>query len=125
LSIANDLCYNGAGLYEHLVPGLLNEQGQIMTSSIIAQAEHYMGLLVANVVNMLDPEVVVLGGGVVERLGERYIEPVRETAEQYYLNQQDKDKVHIVATELGGFAGVLGAAMMASQTWKRAHRKKR
>lgn len=126
---------------ESLVPGLLDEQGRSTMSSsviadaldggddvvreVVAQAEHYMGLLVANVVNTLDPEVVVLGGGVVERLGERYIEPVRETAEQYYLNQQDKDKVHIVATELGGFAGVLGAAMMANQTWKRTHRKKR
>jgi glucokinase len=73
------------------------------------------------VVNTLDPEVIVLGGGVVERLGERYIEPVRETAEQYYLNQQDKSKIHIVATELGGYAGVLGAAMMANQAWKRKH----
>jgi glucokinase len=126
---------------ESLVPGLLDARGGSMMSSsviadaldggdevvheVLAQAEHYMGLLVANVVNTLDPEVVVLGGGVVERLGERYLEPVRETAEQYYLNQQDKDKVHIVATELGGFAGVLGAAMMANQRWKRKHRKKR
>ena len=91
---------------------------------VMAKAEYYMGLLVANVVNVLDPEAVVLGGGVVERLGEAYLEPVRETAEQHYLNQQDKDRVHIVETKLRGYAGVLGAAMLANQSWKRDRKKK-
>ena len=128
-----------AGGRQSLVTELLEKEGQATMSSsileaaldagddvvceVMAQTEHYMGLLVANVVNMLDPQVIVLGGGVVERLGDRYVEPVRETAEQYYLNQQDKEQVHIVATELGGYAGVLGAAMMANQTWKRERRK--
>lgn len=122
---------------ESLVPRLLGEQGRSTMSSsvlaaaleggdevvreVLAQAEYYMGLLVANVVNTLDPEVIVLGGGIVERFGEQYMEPVRETAEQYYLNQQDKHKIHVVATELGGYAGVLGAAMMANRSWKRTH----
>jgi glucokinase len=100
------------------------EQGDAVTENVIAQAEYYMGLLVANIVNILDPEVVVLGGGVVERLGVKYIEPVRETAEQYYLNQQDKSKVRIVATELKGYAGVLGAAILADQSWKREKKRK-
>jgi glucokinase len=124
---------------ECLVPAILEEQGrEVMSSSVLAsalekedavvqevmaQAEYYMGLLVANVVNLLDPQVIVLGGGVVERLGERYIEPVREVAEQYYLNQQDKSSIHIVATQLRGYAGVLGAAMMANQAWKRKRKK--
>jgi glucokinase len=122
---------------ESLIPSLLEESGRdTITSSVIekaldaddpvvrqvmAQAEYYMGLLVANIVNILDPEVIVLGGGVVERLGERYLEPVRETAERYYLNQEDRDKIHIVATELRGYAGVLGAAIMAKQSWRRDH----
>jgi glucokinase len=120
-----------------VIPALLEKSGQdTITSSVIekaldaddpvvgrvmAQAEYYMGLLVANIVNMLDPEVIVLGGGVVERLDERYLEPVRETAERYYLNQEDRSKIHIVTTKLRGYAGVLGAATMALQNWKRDH----
>jgi glucokinase len=100
------------------------EKGDTVVQEVMAQAQYYMGLLVANVVNLLDPQVIVLGGGVVERLDERYIEPVREVAEQYYLNQQDKNEIHIVATKLHDYAGVLGAAMMASQSWKRARSKK-
>jgi glucokinase len=124
---------------ESLVPAMMEEMGrETMSSSVIAdalekgdplthrvmaQAEYYMGLLVANIVNVLDPEAVVLGGGVVERLGMSYIEPVRETAEHYYLNQQDKDSVHIVETQLKGYAGVLGAAILANQLWKRKRKK--
>ena len=100
------------------------ERNDALTHKVMAQAEYYMGLLVANVVDTLDPEVVVLGGGVVERLGASYLEPVRETAEQHYLNQQDKDRVRIVGTKLGGYAGVLGAAMLAKQSWRQERKRK-
>jgi glucokinase len=94
------------------------EQGDELTQAVVAKAEYYMGLLVANIVNILDPEAIVLGGGIVERLGEQYVEPVRETAEHYYLNQQDKDKVRVVQTQLKGYAGALGAAILANRSWK-------
>lgn len=99
------------------------DAGDQVVSEVMAQAEYYIGLMVANLVNLLDPEVIVLGGGVVERLGERYLEPVRETAERYYLNQEDKNQIQIVATQLKGYAGVLGAAIMANQSWKRDRHK--
>ena len=82
----------------------------------MVKAEYYMGLLVANLVNIVDPQVVVLGGGVVERLGASYVEPVQETAEQYYFNQQGK--VKIAETQLKGDAGALGAAILARKYWK-------
>jgi glucokinase len=99
------------------------DAGDEIVEAVMAQAEYYMGLLVANVVNLLDPQVIVFGGGVVERLGERYLEPVRETAECYYLNQQDRRKIKITGTQLRGYAGVLGAAIMANNSWKRAKQK--
>jgi glucokinase len=98
------------------------EQGDALTAEVMAKAEYYMGLLIANVVNLLDPEVIVLGGGIVERFGESYVQPVRETAERYYLNQLDKAKIHIVSTQLKGYAGVLGAAILARQNWARKHK---
>ncbi|MBN1582099.1 MAG: ROK family protein, partial [Anaerolineae bacterium] len=92
---------------------------------VMDKAKYYMGLLVASVVNLLDPEVIVFGGGIVERLGADYIDPVRETAEHYYLNQQDKDKIQIVESTLKDNAGVLGAAIMANQAWQRDHKHKK
>jgi len=103
--------------------GAALEQGDPLTQEVMARAEYYMGLLVANVVNILDPQVVVLGGGMVERLGRSYVEPVRETAERYYLNQQDKDKIQIVETKLKGYAGALGAATLAYGSWRRGQKR--
>jgi glucokinase len=95
------------------------ERGDALTQEVVAKAEYYMGLLVASVVNLLDPQAVILGGGVVERLGENYMGPVRETAEHYYLNQQDKAKIHVVEAQLKDYAGVLGAAMLVHRRRKR------
>jgi glucokinase len=138
-AIERDIRAQIAGGRKSVVPELLERAGQTTISSsiiegaldaddsvvqeVMAKAEYYIGLLVANIVNILDPEVIVLGGGVVERLGERYLEPVRETAERYYLNQEDRDKIHVVTTELRGYAGVLGAATMADQNWRKERKR--
>jgi len=124
---------------QSLIPEIMQQEGRVdmsssvlaaalerddeLTQEVMADAARYLGVLVGNVVNMLDPEVIVIGGGIVERLGERYLGPVRETAEQYYLNQEDKDKVRVVASELKDYAGVLGAAILAKQMYKSAKKK--
>lgn len=82
---------------------------------VITQVQRYLGIAVANVVNLLDPQVVVFGGGVVEALGEQFIAPIREVARPLFLQQMKADQVRIVAATLGDHAGVLGASIMAAQ----------
>ncbi len=114
---------SSSGVMSSGVLGEALDRGDALTQEVMAQAEVYMGLLVASVVNLLDPQVIVLGGGVVERLGAAYMEPVRETAEQYYLNQQDKAQVRVVQSALKDYAGVLGAAMLARGSRRRDRKK--
>jgi glucokinase len=80
---------------------------------VIERAEHYLGLLVANVVNLLDPECVVIGGGIAERLQEDFVRPIRETAYEYFLQQRDARRIRILPGLLGDNAGALGAAVLA------------
>ena len=82
---------------------------------MLGRAQWYLGLLVASIVNLIDPEMVVLGGGVLQALGEEFLPPIRVTARQYYMQQTGADKVRIVAATLGDYAGVLGAAVLAHQ----------
>jgi glucokinase len=112
-----------------IVPKLLKERGRTrMTSSIIVRAlrkrdpvvgkvmrnaEFYLGLLVANLVNTLDPEAIVIGGGIAERLQERFVGPIRTTAWKYFLRQDGRERVRIVPGILGDNAGALGAAVLA------------
>jgi glucokinase len=90
-------------------------QGDPLVTEVMGRAQWYLGLLTASIVNFVDPEMVVFGGGVVEALGDKFLEPIRVTARQYYIKQTDADKVRIVAATLGDHAAVLGAAALACQ----------
>lgn len=86
--------------------------GDPLMVEVLGQAQFYLGLLVANLVNALDPEMVVFGGGVAEALGDAFLQPIRATAQAYYLQQRDADKIRIVTATLGDHAGVLGGAAL-------------
>ena len=76
------------------------------------RSARYVGLAVGGVVNLLDPAIVVIGGGVAEALGQRYVEYAKEVAERQILASDARD-VPIVASKLGDDAGLLGAALTA------------
>ncbi len=82
---------------------------------VMKRAQHYLGILVASVVNLLDPECVVIGGGIAERLQDDFVAPIRETAYGYFLQQRDAQRIRIVPGKLGDNAGALGAVVLARQ----------
>lgn len=89
----------------------LEAQDPLMMEAV-GLAQRYLGLLVANLVNALDPEMVVFGGGVVEALGNAFVQPIHATALPYFLQQRNADKIRIVPATLGDHAGVLGGAAL-------------
>jgi fructokinase len=68
----------------------------------------HFGRALANVINILDPDIVVLGGGL-SNIDELYTEGVRETAEVIF---SDSFETPIVKNQLGDSAGVIGAALI-------------
>ena len=86
---------------------------------VLARAQHYLGILVSNMVNLLDPERVVIGGGLVERMGEQFVAPIRKSAHLYFLRPGDKARVKVVPGTLGDNAGALGAVVLARQRLKK------
>lgn len=89
------------------------DKGDALTIQVLQRAAHYLGLHAASLINALDPEMLIYGGGVFEALGEWMLAPVRSVARQYALNKTGLDKVKIVESKLGEKAGVVGAALMA------------
>jgi glucokinase len=79
----------------------------------VRRAAHFLGLGLGSLVNVLGPEVVIVGGGVAEALGEPYVDLVRESARTQIL--VDPDKIKIVRAALGDDAGILGAALLARE----------
>jgi glucokinase len=70
-----------------------------------------LGVAVASLVNIFNPEVVVIGGGVIAA-GELLLAPVRATVAERAL-PPSRDEVRIVAAQFGVEAGMIGAAALA------------
>jgi glucokinase len=115
------------GKAENVTSGVLLEAAKrrdALTLEVLGRAQYYLGILVANVVNFFDPEMVILGGGVVEAFGDEFLKPIRQTAHECFIAKHEMERVKIVSAELGDYAGVLGAAMLAAERAKKAARRK-
>jgi len=70
-----------------------------------------LGVAISSLVNIFNPEVVVIGGGVIAA-GELLLQPAREEVAARAL-PPSKDEVRIVAAQFGVEAGMVGAAALA------------
>lgn len=83
---------------------------------VVARAQYYLGVLTANVVNAFDPEVIVFGGGVAQRLKEDFVAPIRETARQRFLRPDPEGLIKIEHAILDDYSGALGATALARRS---------
>ena len=113
-TIVPSLMKNGLdGVMTAGVIGEAYDRGDQVTLDAVASAQYYLGLLLANCVNLLDPEAIIVGGGVLERMGDTYLEPARQVAVSHYVNKSDLGRVRIARAELGDYSGAMGAAVLA------------
>lgn len=81
---------------------------------LLERAAERLGIGIANCVNLLDPEMVVLGGGLVEKLGDWLIERAADSMRRHALPSL-AEGVEVVAATLGDEAVVRGAAALAQE----------
>ncbi|MEB3299949.1 MAG: ROK family protein [Candidatus Sericytochromatia bacterium] len=95
------------------------QEGDSVVQEALAAAQIHIGTLVTNLINLLDPEVIVLGGGIVQKLGDSFVQPIRERSRAATLRGWTGDEgPRVVASVLGDDAGPLGAAALAGQALK-------
>jgi len=92
-------------------------RGDKFVGKVIEQAAEYIGIGVANLVNILGPEVVVLGGGVMEALADEMTDVITKTAKVHAMPGTIKG-VEIINSKLGDNAGITGAAVLAKRETK-------
>lgn len=85
------------------------ELGDKGVERVVRQAAQQVGIAAVNIIHMLAPDVIVLGGGVVEALSKIFVEEVESTAKKMVLECY-RDQFKIVTAKLGDDAGSLGAA---------------
>lgn len=87
--------------------------GDTAVESIVRAAARHIGSAVASVVNLLAPDIVVLGGGLVEALPNIILGEARKAILGQAMKAFTKD-LKIVAAELGDNATAMGAAALAA-----------
>ncbi len=86
--------------------------GDAAVEKIVRRAADLIGLAVGNVCNLLAPDVVVVGGGLVEALPKWFVEVIDQSARDHALLSLTKS-LRVVPARLGDDANVLGAAAWA------------
>ena len=86
-------------------------RGEAAAGEILHRAGRYAGLALAAAVQILDPELLVIGGGLT-RLGAILLDPALSTMREL-VQEQMVDSVRVEMSGLGEEIGVLGAAARA------------
>jgi glucokinase len=83
------------------------KSGNLQAAEIIEKSTYYLGRGIANLINIFNPTIIIIGGGVAEA-GKAYLRKVEDVAFHYAMDSA-KENVKIVGAKLGNKAGCLGA----------------
>jgi len=90
------------------------ERNDKLTLRILKNAAAAVGLGIANIANLVDPEAFILGGGVVEALGEWIVREAAAAARKDIISA-DRRELIVLPAAIGDNAGALGGAILAMQ----------
>ena len=102
---------DGAGLTGQMITSKAHD-GDPLSQELLAQIGHWLGAGIASLVVVLDPAVVVLGGGVAEA-GDLVLEPARQAFARTLPAAAHRPHPELRPTSLGNRAGLIGAADLA------------
>ena len=95
------------------------KEGDEAAREVLTRAGRYLGIALSNVVNLFEPEVIVIGGSVADA-GEAFLGAARDRLDSM-LGQQHRRPVRLERARLGNDAGIVGAALLAleaSEAWQ-------
>lgn len=87
------------------------EAGDKLSKEIIELSLNYLGIGIANIITSFDPEIIILGGGVI-KAGDIVIDSIKKVVKERCFENM-VSSCSIVTTELGSDSGVMGAVALA------------
>ncbi|HKF84129.1 MAG TPA: ROK family protein [Solirubrobacterales bacterium] len=89
------------------------DHGDHLAEKLIERAIEALGTGIASAVNLIDPEAVIIGGGLGVRFGERLMDPLtEEMAKHLFVNERPPA---IRVASLGDLGGAIGASLLVSR----------
>jgi glucokinase len=86
------------------------DHGDHLAENLIDRAIEALGTGIASAVNLLDPEAVIIGGGLGVRFGERYMEPLTKEMGKHLFVDERPPAVRVAS--LGDLGGAIGASLL-------------
>jgi glucokinase len=102
------------GHLSRLTPRMIQEAARAhdpVAQSIIDETGFFLGVWLAGMITLLDPEAIVIGGGV-SQIGRPLFKKIRETIPQYTINRRFAVKTPLLPAKLQRNVGVFGAASL-------------
>ncbi len=84
-------------------------KGDQFCLELIEEAGFFLGVGFANLVNIFNPQMIVVGGGVAQ-MGDMLLRPAKKSMKQHAFKLPSR-AAHVVKSKLGQDAGILGAAV--------------
>ncbi len=90
------------------------EAGDDLVTEIMKRTGHYLAQGILSIRHLLDPELIILGGGLIEACGD-FLLPLIEAEVRADKMKGSRDEMKIAVSKLGDDAVALGAAALAAQ----------
>jgi glucokinase len=113
-SVVKELCDGDLKRIRSRILATAYREGDELVREVLHEAADYIGMGAANLINVLNPQAVILGGGVIEALGDRLLPRITKSAWAHVIAPTPQ-RVNIRDSGLGDDAGILGAALAARQ----------
>lgn len=91
------------------------ELNEDLAKETIIETCDYLGIGIASVANTIDPDIIIIGGGVAEA-GPEFISRIEQVVKQYSLKPISQN-LRVVKAELNVDAGIVGAILLAAENY--------
>jgi glucokinase len=98
-----------SGVWEEAI-----KAGDKLATRLIDRALKALGAGIASAVNLLDPEAVIVGGGLGTRFGPPYVERIEKRMHKHLFVDDRPPAIHVA--ELGDLGGAIGAALLVTES---------
>lgn len=85
-------------------------RGDALAEKTYKEIGRILGVVMANIVNLIDPEIIIIGGGVIKSSG-LFLPEAKKTMRELIINPGAK-KIKIIKSNLGEYASAIGAALL-------------
>jgi glucokinase len=88
------------------------DHGDKLATELLDRAIEALGTAIASAVNLIDPEAIIIGGGLGIRFGERFMEPLTDEMGKHLFVDERPPAVRVAA--LGDLGGAIGASLLTA-----------